>query len=270
MTILQAAILGLLQGLTEFLPVSSSGHLVLAKQLLHVTNPDLLSFDVYVHFGTLLSVCIIFRQDIGKIILSFWEVIRTRSWGAAFRTDEYFRLGAAILLASVPAGIIGIVYRNQVAEAFRDPKLVSVNLVITGLILFLTRFPKAIEGKRMGFAAALVIGIAQAVAILPGISRSGTTISTALFLRLSPSQAARFSFLLSIPVIAGAAILETGPVIRQGMEIGFAPFLVGLVAAALMGYVSIKLLLRIIERGRFSWFAFYCFAAGIAGILFIS
>lgn len=270
MSILQAALLGLLQGLTEFLPVSSSGHLVLAKQLLHVDNPDMLSFDVYVHFGTLISVCIIFRKDIANIVISFWETLRTKSWRTTFVTNEYFRLGTAILLASIPAGVLGLMYREQIAEAFRDPKLVSVNLVITGLFLFLTRFPKPIEGKRIGFFTAVMIGIAQAVAILPGISRSGSTISTALYLKLPPSQAARFSFLLSIPVIAGAALLETKSVIRQGMEIGFTPFLVGLVAAALMGYVSIKLLLRIIERGRFNWFAAYCFAVGIAGILFIS
>lgn len=270
MSILQAAFLGLVQGLTEFLPVSSSGHLVLARQLLNVSNPEMLSFDVYVHFGTLISVCIIFRNDIGHIVMSFWDAARTQAWKAAYDTNEYVRLGAAIIVASVPAAIIGLKYHDQIAEAFRDPKLVSVNLVITGLFLFLTRFPKAVEGKRIGIISGFIIGIAQSVAILPGISRSGSTIGTALFLRLSPSLAARFSFLLSVPVIAGAALLESRTVVRQGMEMGFVPFIVGLLAAALMGYFSIKLLLRIIERGRFSWFAFYCFVIGIAGIVFVS
>ena len=270
MSILQAAVLGIVQGLTEFLPVSSSGHLVLAQQLLSVSNPEMLSFDAYVHFGTLISVCIIFRKDIGSIVMSFWDAARTRTWKAAYEMNEYFRLGAAILVASVPAAIIGLQYRDQIAEAFRDPKLVSVNLVITGLFLFLTRFPKAVEGKRVGIISGFIIGIAQSVAILPGISRSGSTISTALFLRLSPSLAARFSFLLSVPVIAGAALLETKTVIRQGMEMGFAPFIAGLIAAAITGYFAIKLLLRIIERGRFSWFAFYCFVVGILGILFVA
>jgi undecaprenyl-diphosphatase len=270
MSILQAAFLGVVQGLTEFLPVSSSGHLVLARQLLNVSNPEMLSFDVYVHFGTLISVCIIFRKDIGSIVISFWDAARTRAWKTAYETNEYFRLGAAILVASVPAAIIGLKFHDQIAETFRDPKLVSVNLVITGLFLFLTRFPKAVEGKRIGIISGFIIGIAQSVAILPGISRSGSTISTALFLRLSPSLAARFSFLLSVPVIAGAALLEAKTVLRQGMEMGFGPFIVGLVAAAVTGYFAIKLLLRIIERGRFSWFAFYCFVIGIAGILFVS
>jgi undecaprenyl-diphosphatase len=269
MSILQAALLGFVQGLTEFLPVSSSGHLVLARQLLNISNPEMLSFDVYVHFGTLISVCIIFRHDVGRIVMSFWTAARMKSWRASYDANEYFRLGAAIIVASVPAAIIGLMYHDQIAETFRDPKLVSVNLVITGLILFLTRFPKAIEGKRIGVISGFIIGIAQSVAILPGISRSGSTISTALFLRLSPSLAARFSFLLSIPVIAGAALLEAKPVIHQGMEMGFGPFIIGLTAAAITGYFAIKLLLRIIERGRFSWFAFYCFVVGIAGILFI-
>ncbi len=270
MSIFQAAFLGLVQGLTEFLPVSSSGHLVLARQLLNVSNPEMLSFDVYVHFGTLISVCIIFRSDIGRITMSFWDAARTQTWKPAYETNEYFRLGAAIFVASVPAAIVGMMYHDQIADMFRDPKLVSVNLVMTGLFLFLTRFPRSVEGKRLGIISGFIIGLAQSVAILPGISRSGSTISAALFLRISPSLAARFSFLLSVPVIAGAALLETRTMVRQGMEMGFAPFIVGLLAAALTGYFAIKLLLRIIERGRFSWFAFYCFVVGIAGILFIS
>jgi len=269
MSILQAFFLGLVQGLTEFLPVSSSGHLVLARHILDVSNPEMLTFDVYVHFGTLISVCIIFRKDIGRIVLSFWDAIRTQAWKAAYETNEYFRLGAAIIIASVPAAIIGLTYHDQIADTFRDPKLVSVNLVITGLFLFLTRYPKAVEGKRVGIISGFIIGIAQSVAILPGISRSGSTISTALFLRLPPSLAARFSFLLSVPVIAGAALLESKSVVRQGVEIGFGPFVVGLVVAAVTGYFAIKLLLRIIEKGRFSWFAFYCFVIGITGILFV-
>ncbi|HTY36432.1 MAG TPA: undecaprenyl-diphosphate phosphatase [Bacteroidota bacterium] len=269
MSILQAALLGLLQGLTEFLPVSSSGHLVLAKQVLNVANPEMLSFDVYVHFGTLISVCIIFRHDISRIIRAFWDAARTQAWKTAYSSNEYFRLGLAIMVASVPAAIIGLMYHDQIAEAFRDPKLVSVDLIVTGLFLFMTRFPKAVDGKRVGIVSGSIIGIAQSVAILPGISRSGSTISTALFLRIPPHLAARFSFLLSVPVIAGAALLETKTMVRQGMELGFAPFIVGLVVAAIVGYGSIKLLLQIIERGRFSWFAFYCFVVGIAGILFI-
>ena len=269
MSLFQALILGVLQGLTEFLPVSSSGHLVLGQHLLNVQNPEMLSFDVYVHFGTLISVCIIFRQDIGRIVLSLWHALRTRTLKSAYETDEYVRLGLAVLVGTIPAGIIGVMFHDQIAETFKDPKLVAVDLIVTGLILFLTRFTRGVKPKRLGVASGFIVGLAQSVAILPGISRSGTTISTGLFLRLSPAMAAKFSFLLSIPVIAGAAILESKTVLRQGMEMGYGPFIVGLIAAAITGYFAIKLLLRIIERGRFSWFAFYCFAVGIAGLILI-
>lgn len=269
MSILEALILGLVQGLTEFLPVSSSGHLVLGQYLLNIQNTGMLSFDVYVHFGTLISVCVIFRKDLAEMILATWKALHTGTMKSAYQANEYVRMGLAIVVGSIPAAIIGLKYHDQIAEAFRDPKLVSVNLVITGLILFLTRYSKPKKGKRLGLLSGFIIGLAQSVAILPGISRSGSTISMALFLRLSPGTAARFSFLLSIPVIAGAALLETKTVIRQGMESGFAPFIIGMIAAALAGYISIKVLLRLIERGKFSWFAFYCFALGIAGILFI-
>lgn len=269
MSILDALILGLVQGLTEFLPVSSSGHLVLGQYLLNLQDTGMLSFDVYVHFGTLISVCIIFRSDIAEIVLGTWKALHTGTLKSAYETNEYVRLGLAIIVGSVPAAIIGLKYHDQIEEAFRDPKLVAVNLVITGLILFLTRFSKPLEGKRIGLISGFIIGIAQSLAILPGISRSGSTISAALFLRLSPGTAARFSFLMSIPVIAGAALLETTTVIRQGLDSGFGPFIVGMIAAAVAGYISIKVLLRLIERGKFSWFAFYCLAIGIAGIVFI-
>jgi undecaprenyl-diphosphatase len=269
MSILDAVILGLVQGLTEFLPVSSSGHLVLGQYLLNLHNTEMLSFDVYVHFGTLISVLIVFRKDVAEILLSSWKALHTGTLRSAYETNEYVRLGLAIIVGSIPAAVIGLRFHDEIAEAFKDPKLVAVNLVVTGLILFLTRIPKAVEGKRLGIVAGFIIGIAQSVAILPGISRSGSTMSAGMFLRLSPALAARFSFLLSIPVIAGAALLEAKTVIRQGMESGFGPFFVGLFVAAVAGYFSIKVLLRIVERGKLSWFAFYCFALGIVGLIFI-
>jgi undecaprenyl-diphosphatase len=241
----------------------------MGQYLLNLQDTGMLSFDVYVHFGTLISVCVIFRKDIAEMILATWKALHTGTVRSSYETNEYVRMTLAIIVGSIPAAIIGLKYHDQIEEAFKDPKLVAVNLVVTGLILFLTRLPKPKEGKRLGLVSGFIIGLAQSVAILPGISRSGSTISAALFLKLSPGTAARFSFLMSIPVIAGAALLEAGTVIRQGMENGFGPFIVGMVAAAAMGYVSIKVLLRLIERGKFSWFSFYCFALGIAGILFI-
>jgi undecaprenyl-diphosphatase len=269
MTSLQAIILGLLQGLTEFLPVSSSGHLVLGQHLLHVQNPEVFSFDVYVHLGTLISVCVILWKDVLEIIGATWKGLVSLKFKEAYQTSEHVRLGVAILIGTIPAAVIGLKYHKQIEEAFADPKLVAVNLVITGLLLFLTRLSRPAEGKKMGIFSGLIIGIAQAFAILPGISRSGSTMSTAIYLKFSPVLAARFSFLLSIPVIAGAALIELKDIAKQGTELGLGPILLGTVAAAVSGYFAIKLLLRVMERGRFSWFAFYCLALGVVGILFI-
>ncbi|MBM4161861.1 MAG: undecaprenyl-diphosphate phosphatase [Ignavibacteria bacterium] len=269
MSTLQAILLGLIQGLTEFLPISSSGHLALGQHLFRVNDPSVLSFDVYVHFGTLISVCVIFWRDILEIIRSTWAALVSWRLREAYRTADHVRLGVAILIGSIPAAVVGLMFRSAIEQAFADPKQVAVNLVLTGLILFLTRLARPGEANKLGIAAGFVVGIAQAVAILPGISRSGTTMSTALFLKFPPVLAARFSFLLSIPVIAGAALLESKNVVTHGMETGFAPVVFGTISAAVTGYIAIKLLLRVMEKGKFSWFAFYCLALGVAGILFI-
>ncbi|MBI3585663.1 MAG: undecaprenyl-diphosphate phosphatase [Ignavibacteriales bacterium] len=269
MTILQAVILGFIQGLTEFLPVSSSGHLVLGQHLLKIENPDILSFDVFVHFGTLISIFLIFRREIIQILRAMWKPLTTFKWKEEYDNSEHFRIGLAIIVGSIPAGVIGIIFHDQIKDAFTDPQLVAMNLVITGLLLFLTRLTRRAEPKPMNPFKAFLIGIAQAFAILPGISRSGSTMSVAMYLKISPVQAARFSFLLSIPVIGGAALLETKNLIKHGAEIGIAPLLAGTIVAAISGYFAIKILLKIVERGKFSWFAFYCLAVGVLGIVFI-
>jgi len=266
---IDAVLLAILQGLTEFLPVSSSGHLVLAQQLLKLNNPQMLTFDVFVHFGTLISVTVIFWKDIVELIKSMLRAVISMRLKDEYRKTDHFRQSVAIIVGSIPAGIIGLMYRHQIEDAFTDPKLVAMNLVITGLILFLTRLAKPIEGKKIGVISAFIIGIAQAVAILPGISRSGSTISTAIYLRNSPVQAARFSFLLSVPVIAGAALLEGYKYFKNGSDIQFLIILIGTTVSAIAGYAAIKLLLRLVEKGKFVFFAFYCLLIGIIGIVFI-
>ncbi|MBI5464499.1 MAG: undecaprenyl-diphosphate phosphatase [Ignavibacteriales bacterium] len=270
MSVLQATILGVLQGFAEFLPISSSGHLVLAQHLLNITNGNDFTFDVYVHFGTLLSVVVIFWRDIVDITRAMLRAIVSFRWKEQYDTNEQVRLGFALAVSTIPAGVIGVLFHDAIKEAFNDPKLVAMNLVITGLILFLTKLAKPTEGKKAGIVAGLVVGIAQAVAILPGISRSGSTISTAMYLKISPVQAARFSFLMSIPVIAGAALLETKNLVKHGFDVGIAPLAVGTIVSAIMGYFSIKVLLAVLQRGKLSWFAIYCLTVGVLGILFIS
>ncbi len=271
MSILEAIVLGLVQGLTEFLPVSSSGHLVLVEHLLKVPTSTDITFEVFVHFGTLVSVLLVFWQDVVKITSSVLRgmVVPSR-WKEQYVNDEYFRLGILILIGSIPAAYVGLKYEDEFSQAFADPKLVAVMLVITGLLLFLTRLARPKEGTHIGIFKAFLIGIAQAAAITPGISRSGSTISSAMYLGIPPVQAARFSFLLSLPAVAGATVLKTVEMVREGFaHAEVLQIVVGTVIAFVSGYVAIKFLLKILERGQISWFALYCLIAGILGILFI-
>jgi len=249
--------------------VSSSGHLVLAQQLLNLHHPQIMSFDVFVHFGTLVSVVVAFWKDIIEILTSFFKAFPSFKSKDEHRKTEYFRLGIAILIGSIPAGVVGLAFHQQIEEIFTDPKFVAMNIVITGLILFLTRLAKPVRGRKVGMVSSIIIGFAQMAAILPGISRSGSTMSAALFLKISPMQAARFSFLLSIPVIAGATVLETYKLIAYGTTLGFMQISIGIVLSAISGYVAIKLLLHIMEKGKFSWFSLYCLVIGIIGIFFM-
>lgn len=267
----EAVFLGMVQGLTEFLPVSSSGHLVLAEHLLNIHAPGDVTFEVFVHFGTLLSVVAVFWKDVRNIILSLIEGVTQRKViRKYYRENEPFRLAAGIAVGSIPAALIGLFYEEQITDAFGDPKLVSTMLIVTGLILFLTRVARPSRGRQIGMGTAFIIGCAQAFAIIPGISRSGSTISAALYLKVGPVHAAKFSFLLSLPVIFGATVLKTKHLFDAGeIAVGFLPLMAGTVVAFVSGYGAIKLLLRVVERGKFGWFALYCFVVGILGIMFI-
>jgi undecaprenyl-diphosphatase len=269
LSVLQAIVLAILQGVTEFLPVSSSGHLVLAQELLNLHDKQMMAFDVFVHFGTLMSVVFVFWKDIREILRSFIKAFSTMKLQEEYVHKKHFRLGIAILVGSLPAGVVGVLYRHEIEAAFTDPKLVAMNLVITGLILFLTRLARPVEGKKIGIVSSFIIGLAQMVAILPGISRSGSTMSTAMYLKIPPVRAARFSFLLSIPAIAGASLLEGYRIYKYGSSLGILPLLIGTAVSAIAGYFAIMILLKIMEKGKFSWFSVYCLTVGILGILFI-
>ena len=271
MTVLHAMFLGFVQGFTEFLPVSSSGHLVLAEKLLGIQNTGDISFEVFVHFGTFCSVMVVFWKDIVAIVrIVVSGLFPFKLNKAYYDSHQEFRTAVHIIVATIPAGVIGLMYEHQISETFTDPKLVAAMLVITALILFLTGLAKPIRGKKINLLSAVLVGLSQAVAIIPGISRSGSTMSTALYLRTDPYQAARFSFLLSLPVIAGATLLETKELIQSGTTMhNLVSLGVGTVVAFVSGYLAIKILLRIMERGQFRWFSLYCLTVGILAILFI-
>lgn len=270
----KAVFLGALQGATEFLPVSSSGHLVIAQSLLdiRIENGGLAAYDVCLHIGTLLAIVAVFWRELLQILLSFTRRISpdatTQAPSSTGMTDAVARrLGIYLIIGTIPAVIIGFSFKKFFENLFEAPLPAAFMLLITGVILWTTRFAKDrdVALPQMKWWHSLVIGIAQAVAIIPGISRSGSTISGGLFLGLDRTLAARFAFLLAVPAIGGAAILEIDKLklLSQSM---LPATLIGTAVAAITGVICIKWLLGIVRRGHFSWFAYYCWAAGVAAI----
>jgi len=261
MSFLDAVILAVIQGLTEFLPISSSGHLVLGEALLGGDAfPDSIAFEVVVHLGTFLAVILVFWQDIKNLFMVLLKWLSTpMQIPKGARNDPEFRFILFLLLGMLPAGFVGLLLRDRISAVFSEPLIVSGTLVVTGLLLLGTRFVP--PGQRViGFGSAILIGLAQALALLPGISRSGATISTALFLRIPQAQAARFSFIMVLPLILAATLLEMVDLLRSGIPAGEWMLLTtGLVVSFLTGWVSLKWLLALLQRGHFHHFAWYCF-----------
>ncbi|MBD3403294.1 undecaprenyl-diphosphate phosphatase [candidate division GN15 bacterium] len=253
MTFLDAIILGILQGLTEFLPVSSSGHLVLAQALLEVEEPGV-SFEVLMHLGTLLSVLVYFRSRIYDLIRSIFVSAMT----------EERRIVLFLIIGTVPAGLAGVLLKDFFERAFGDPAMTSVMLFVTGALLLLTRFiRKADQPIKLGNA--ILMGIGQAMAIMPGISRSGATIATGMIAGVNPAKAAEFSFLLAIPAIAGATVLQADQLMAMNTA-NLAIYFTGALMSFLTGLGAVYGVLATIRRGKFDYFAYYCFAAGALGL----
>ncbi len=269
MSLIDALILGILQGITEFLPISSSGHLVLGQEILGIVHTDSITFEVFVHFGTLLSILAVFYKDILSIVRVFFSgVADPRRIPLLVKENEHFRLALFILFGSLPAGIIGVTFKSEIERTFSDVNLVGVMLMVTGFVLFLTRLARPKPGKRVGWISAFIIGCAQALAIMPGISRAGMTISAGLFMGIDREQAARFSFLLALPAIFGATLLEAlsiaGDPIAAGMS---GNIIIGMLAAFVSGYLAIKTIFIVLKRDKFSYFSFYCLTIGILVII---
>nr|BCX02057.1 MAG: undecaprenyl-diphosphatase [Bacteroidota bacterium] len=259
MTVWEGILLGLLQGLTEFLPISSSGHLVLGEHLLGIHAEDI-TFEVFVHFGTTLSVLTYFRRELAELIRS---AIRWTQNPVAGPEREAVRWIGYLALSAVPAACVGLAFEEQVERLFSSPRLVAGMLLVTGTLLWLVRFRRRPGGPLSAWKA-LLIGLAQAVAITPGISRSGATVAMALYLGVEREEAARFSFLMLLPVVMGATLLKA---LRIGSEpISWAPIFLGTGVAYLSGLVAIHTLLVVLRRGRLEWFALYCYLVGLIGL----
>ena len=253
MNLLEAILLGILQGFTEFLPISSSGHLVLTEHLLGVTVPGL-SFEVVVHLGSLFSILIVFRKDLLDLLRSI-------------DTNQTQNLILIIIVGTIPAVIIGLLFKGWFESAFNNIILVAGALLFTGFTLIITRFIKP-RGIELTIPIGLAIGIAQAMAITPGISRSGITITTALFLGIAGPQAARFSFLLAIPAIIGAGLLMSLDLYSTGLgEILTLSMIVAFFSSLLVGIIALKWLLKTLRSGQFHWFGVYCLLIGLVTLI---
>ena len=269
MEILKVIILGAIQGLTEFLPVSSSGHLVIFKHIFGVRTPGA-SFEVAVHLGTLLPVLIVFRREIGAILADIPRGVGTmlsrRSLTQSFSAHPSFKLAWLIVVATVPAGLAGVLLEETFERMFNSILAVGFALEATAVIIAASGFLRfrGFEGGGISFPSALCIGVAQALAITPGISRSGATISLAVMLGIAPVEAARFSFLIAIPAILGAGLIQAAKLDPGAMPLEH--IFAAVTASAVVGYVALKLLLRTIRTGNFNKFAVYCAAVGVFAI----
>ncbi|MEX1191088.1 MAG: undecaprenyl-diphosphate phosphatase [Brumimicrobium sp.] len=259
MELLEAIILGIVQGLTEFLPVSSSGHLELVKALFgsNALPKDSMMTTVVLHGATALSTIVVFRKDVAKIFKGLFE----------FKSNEEFWFSVKIVLSMIPAAVIGVLFNDELELFFSGQiLLVGFMLLITGLLLFLADRAKRTE-KKVGIGHALVIGISQAIAILPGVSRSGATIGTSVLLGIDREKAARFSFLMVVPLILGKIakdMLSDDFVVN---DIHFAELGAGFVAAFITGLVACTWMISLVKNSKLKYFSYYCFIVGIVAII---
>ncbi len=266
MDTVSVVLLGIIQGLTEFLPVSSSGHLVIGQELLGWNEPGIF-FDVALHIGTLIAVCIVFRHDIWQLALGALRLPLNGGLKDARKLGLEERMFLFVAAGTIPVVLVGLFARKYVLDLFGSITVVCLNLLVTGTFLWATRYASSAHPKhldRMGIRDALVIGLAQSFAVMPGISRSGATISAGLYMGLDRELAGRFSFLLFTPAVIGAIILESAHMNLSEIQVGST--LLGMFTGAVVGYVALRILLKVVHRGNLHVFAPYCWLVGAVGL----
>lgn len=286
MTLLQSVLMGLIQGLTEFLPVSSSGHLAIFKILFDVNTDTGILFDVLLHVGTLIAVCIVYYKDIARLIVELVYIIMdviynlksfvlklVKKEDVNYRriiVNSYRKFVLLIVVATIPTGIIGYMGQDLVTACSEWLIIVGICLLITAVLLFVSdKIPDGTKRpKQITCTNAFVIGICQGLATMPGISRSGTTIAACVISGFDRKFAVKYSFILSIPAILGALVLQLKDLSDVTLTAGeMRNYIIGMVVAAVVGYVCIKTLLVIVRKKKFKIFGFYCIAAGLLAII---
>jgi len=265
--------LGIIQGLTEFLPISSSGHLVILKNFIKLAETNGVLLEVMLHLGTLIAIFAVFWNDLFEIfrgvVISGLKLCSGCKPREIWKEDHYTRLFILIIIGTLPTGIIAFLFEEKFELLFTKPLFAAIAIMVTGVILWFTKIYSAKNPGRkfIGIVHAIVIGTVQGIAITPGMSRSGLTISAATYMGISRETSVRYSFLLCIPAIIGAVVLQ---IKKMGVahEQVLTPLLIGAGASALVGYLALLFLVKIIQRGRFYMFAYYCWGFGVASAIF--
>jgi len=261
--IFKAIILGVIQGTTEFLPVSSSGHLVLASKILNFQEQGVV-FDVFAHMGTLLSVIFVFRKDLLEMIKAPFLLLKG---SVEPQVKDYFLWDIYVIVGTIPIVICGLLLNDYIDQIFDSELVVYCMLAVTGILMYSSALLKE-RGVALNCSRSFVIGIAQATAIMPGLSRSGSTIFAGMALGMERATAARFAFIMSVPAILGAVILKSGEMFHsQNSMNGMLAIGAGTIMSAIAGYFSIVLLLDIVKRNRLRWFGYYCLTVSAIGFL---
>lgn len=258
MDTLEAILLGVVQGLTEFLPVSSSGHLQIAKEILGVEIENNITFDVTLHAATVLSTIVVMWAEIWKLLKGLFS--------KTFNDEQRYVL--KILLSMIPAGLVGVLLGDQIEALFSSLLFVGCMLLFTSALLTFAYYAKPRQKSEISYRDAFIIGCGQALATLPGLSRSGTTIATGLLLGNEKGAVANFSFLMVIPVILGKMLLDILSGEMAAMSVGTLPLVAGFVAAFLSGALACKFMIGIVKRGKLIWFALYCLLAGLLCVVY--
>lgn len=276
MNTLQALVMGLLQGLTEYLPVSSSGHLTIASELFGIDGESNMTFTIAVHVATVLSTLVILGSEIGKILKGMCNPLSPRSLKGngtflnRLNPDQRYVLN--ILVSMIPIGIVGVFFKDQVEEIFGSGLLVvGICLLLTAALLTFSYLARPRQRENISLSHAFIIGLAQAVAVLPGLSRSGSTIATGLLLGNKKEKLAQFSFLMVIPPILGEALLDVLKMVKGEEATGgidTLPLIVGFVAAFISGCAACKWMIGIVKKGKLIYFAYYCAIVGVASIVY--
>lgn len=278
MSWIEALLLGLLQGFTEYLPISSSGHLTIASNFVGITDPEaILPFTVLLHVATVLSTIVILHKEIFWIFKGLFQSpyaensVSTKFLGFKLNAQQQYVL--AILISMIPVGIVGLFFKDVVEATFEGLTIVGFCLLLTAALLTFSYYAKPRKKDKISLKDAFIIGISQACAVLPGLSRSGTTIATGLILGNSKQNMAQFSFLMVIPPILGEAILESIDMIKLGVVEAFGgisifALIIGFFAAFISGCIACKWMISIVRRGKLIYFAYYCLAAGLFTLIY--